>query len=147
MQPKSLQKQSMKWQRKINKWNSIARNKVKILVIIFLMTVIFGLPKFLIPFQSFFLKKEVVRPVPNESWQEQFVNKLLENGIELVERPIFNGEKIEASVSGGTKIFFGPDKDESAQISSLQLLLTRFRIEGRKPIIIDLRFDKPVIRF
>lgn len=147
MQPKSLQKQSMKWQRKINKWNFITRNKVKISVIIFLMTVIFWLPKFLIPFQAFFLKKEVVRPVPNESWQEQFVNKLLENGIELVERPIFNGEKIEASVSGGTKIIFGPDKDESVQISSLQLLLTRFRIEGRKPTIIDLRFDKPVVRF
>jgi cell division septal protein FtsQ len=31
--------------------------------------------------------------------------------------------------------------------STLQILLTRFRMKGRMPVLIDLRFEKPVIRY
>lgn len=47
----------------------------------------------------------------------------------------------------GLQILF-PGKDETQKkLDSLQMMLTRFKIEGKRPAKIDLRFDKPVISF
>lgn len=46
-----------------------------------------------------------------------------------------------------TTIFTDVYQDDSIISSSLQMMLTSFRIEGRLPRIIDVRFDKPVVRF
>ncbi len=47
----------------------------------------------------------------------------------------------------GLSILF-PGKDETQEkLDSLQMMLTRFKIEGKRPIKIDLRFAKPVISF
>jgi len=42
---------------------------------------------------------------------------------------------------------FSSNKDFKAQVASLQLILSRSRIEGKIPEKIDFRFDKPIISF
>lgn len=49
--------------------------------------------------------------------------------------------------SGNLDILFTQDDDISHIITTLQTLLTGFRIKGTLPSVIDLRFDKPVITF
>ncbi len=56
-----------------------------------------------------------------------------------------DSRSIEASLSSGTKVIFSLEKDLSLQVSSLQLILDRFRIEGRKANSIDLRFKNVVV--
>ncbi|MCL5095109.1 MAG: FtsQ-type POTRA domain-containing protein [Patescibacteria group bacterium] len=47
----------------------------------------------------------------------------------------------------GLSVLF-PGKDETQEkLDSLQMMLTRFKIEGKRPIKIDLRFAKPVFSF
>lgn len=45
------------------------------------------------------------------------------------------------------EVWFSDKKDARLQTSSLQLILSRFTIEGKKIKRIDFRFDKPLIEF
>lgn len=45
------------------------------------------------------------------------------------------------------EVWFSDKKDARLQTSSLQLILSRFTIEGKKVKRIDFRFDKPLIEF
>ncbi|MBU0618679.1 hypothetical protein KKD62_00420 [Patescibacteria group bacterium] len=49
--------------------------------------------------------------------------------------------------TGATKVVLTSDKNLKYQVASLQLILSRSRIEGKTPNKIDLRFDKPVVFF
>jgi len=44
-------------------------------------------------------------------------------------------------------VYIDPRKNLPSQISSLQLILSRLTIEGKKFKRLDLRFDKPIIEF
>ena len=66
--------------------------------------------------------------------------------IRVVSLSIIGRKEIEASISGGTKVFLRTEKI-AQQVSSLQAILTRFKIEGRIPKKIDLRFEKPTVVF
>ncbi len=68
------------------------------------------------------------------------------NGKEKVVSVSKIDQELEIKLAEGTLIFF-PWEDSEEKLASLQLLLTRFRIEGRQPVKIDLRFDKPVVTF
>ena len=50
-------------------------------------------------------------------------------------------------ISDGGQIFISSKKDLISQISSLQLVLNRLTIEGKRIKSLDFRFDKPVIKF
>lgn len=54
---------------------------------------------------------------------------------------------IEINQSGGEKILFSTTKPIEEQISSLQLVLTRLTIEGKRFESLDFRFDTPVVVF
>ncbi len=44
-------------------------------------------------------------------------------------------------------IFIPQDKDAKETLATLQTLLTGFRIKGTLPTVVDLRFDKPIVKF
>jgi len=80
------------------------------------------------------------------------------NGIQIVLKTIdvgfsvsyitVNQEKSEIiMIDSSTRIITPIAKDPEFLFSSLQLLLRQFRIEGKRPAVIDFRFDKPVVRF
>lgn len=50
-------------------------------------------------------------------------------------------------LSGGGKVIISSKKELAVQISSLQLMLSRLTIEGKRIKSLDFRFDKPIINF
>jgi hypothetical protein len=47
----------------------------------------------------------------------------------------------------GAKIIFGANRNLYSQISSLQLIVSRLTMEGKRFTHLDLRYDKPVVTF
>lgn len=59
---------------------------------------------------------------------------------------VMEGE-IQMRLRGETLVLFSATSEVNTKINALQMILTRFRIEGRKPSKIDLKFEKPVVTF
>lgn len=73
-------------------------------------------------------------------------NNLRENG----EIPIWivnKDNKVVLMLPDGSFIILDSSKSPDFQLSSLQLIRNRFRIEGRKFEYLDLRFQKPVVKY
>ena len=51
------------------------------------------------------------------------------------------------TLSDGGQAIITPAKNIKNQISSLQLMLSRLTIEGKRVKVIDFRYDRPVVRF
>lgn len=47
----------------------------------------------------------------------------------------------------GITVFYGLDRDPEVSVGALQLILSRSRIDGKLPKIIDLQYTKPVVRY
>lgn len=73
------------------------------------------------------------------------VNQLAKEQIPVSYLNFTTGKTLEASLSSGVKVIFSLDKDIISEVTSLQLILSRFRIEGRKVNRIDLRFKNAVV--
>jgi hypothetical protein len=54
-------------------------------------------------------------------------------------------EAIVITLSSGEKVLISKEKSLAVEISSLQLILQRLTIEGKKFASLDFRFDKPLI--
>ena len=50
-------------------------------------------------------------------------------------------------LSDGPVVLYSLDKDPQTSVGALQLILSRSRIEGKLPKIIDLQYSKPVVRY
>jgi len=79
-------------------------------------------------------------------------NLLLENQLEKANVPfstislISDGSFVVMLKDGG-EVILSSKKDIKSQISSLQLILSRLTIEGKRLKILDFRFDNPVVSF
>jgi cell division septal protein FtsQ len=66
-------------------------------------------------------------------------------GKEIVTRiSSYDSASIQCNI-GKTNIIITQDINPEQAVATLQMLLTRFRMKGTVPALIDLRFDKPVI--
>lgn len=65
--------------------------------------------------------------------------------IEFETIKVVSPREIEVWLEEGILILFNSEKDVDIQLDSLQLILSRAKIEGKTIKKIDLRFDKPVI--
>lgn len=59
-------------------------------------------------------------------------------------KPI-SSQEIEIDLKNGPQVIVSSQKDIRAQLDSLQLILLRAKIEGKKIKRVDLRFNKPVV--
>lgn len=131
--------------------------KKKILhLIILLFTIIFlvagGIFWFFKPYslQSLFVEKfkqlnsKLFNPTPNNNYLI-LLNQLAQKQIDISYLNYLDEETVEASLTSGIKVTFSLKKDPIGLVTSLQLILSRFRIEGRKINKIDLRFKNPIV--
>lgn len=77
----------------------------------------------------------------------KILNKVKTFRIDLKETIIFNDLFIIIQPSAGAKIIFRLDTSVDIQLASLQLILQQAKIEDKELELIDLRFDKPIIKF
>jgi cell division septal protein FtsQ len=70
----------------------------------------------------------------------------LQKNFSIKKLTIIDNQSIQTSIDK-TNIFFPQDRDIPTMVTTLQMLLTRFRMKGTMPTSIDLRFTKPVVTF
>ena len=145
--------------KKIKRRNKKAYRKFSPLLILFTFAVLI----FYFGMNVFVRKPLYISPIPNNSTKNK--KSLLKNsGLKNQEktRTIEDALKKEAVpfvtvgiatnaailiiMSEGWEVLFSQDKDLASQISSLQRVLSRFTIEGKKFELLDFRFDRPVVK-
>lgn len=52
-----------------------------------------------------------------------------------------------AKLKDGPRVFFSQEKNVDFQVNTLQLIIQRLTIDKRTVISIDLRFDKPIVKW
>lgn len=94
-----------------------------------------------------FGEEKILKPISGGgSAENELAQEFKKADLRIISVSITGEKEIEASISGGTKVIFKTE-EIGQQVSSLQLMLTRFKIEGRIPKKIDLRFEKPIVVF
>lgn len=123
------------------------------------LIIIFSIGIFYIINRFVFGKNYIVSPVPISLYsngKKIFLSNVSDNALESMLRknnilystitPSFDSSYIIKLVSG-EEIIISSKKDLNLQVSSLQLILNRLKIEGKRFTRLDLRFDKPVVVF
>lgn len=108
---------------------------------------------------GFLNRSKLISPVPDVLYKKNNQYQVKDNSIWQVEEKL-KKSKIDFSSSSlasdssylvklksGEIINFSSEKSLDEQISSLQLMLYRFTIEGKRLERLDFRFDKPVVVF
>lgn len=67
--------------------------------------------------------------------------------VPLEERYLQAEGSVQSSEGKQLRILFTHNQDISTLVTTLQTLMTGFRIKGTLPALIDLRFDKPIVTF
>lgn len=123
---------------------------------IFLGFLVFVLVKYIYPLiaKSSFLNikiaqdKSIIYPVVGRPQLDDLRKRIEEKGIELSSLEMSSKSAlIIGKIKNGPKIYFSEDKDVEWQASSLQLIVSRLTIDNKKPNLIDLRFDKPIVKY
>ncbi len=101
---------------------------------------------FRLDWQLPFSRPELIKPIPENSLEEEMRQNLSSLGKELKTLDLSEGKKVIATFSGDLTVIFSREKDFHFQVASLQFILWRAKIEGKSPFFVDLRFDKPVVK-
>lgn len=134
---------------KIEREKSRKRTKIAIgflLILLMISSIGFLIRSYRLNNFNFFRKEEILKPTLGKSTERELMEDFQKSDIRVISLSIISEKDLEASISGGTKVLLNTETI-AQQVSSLQLMLTRFKIEGRIPKKIDLRFDKPIVVF
>lgn len=88
----------------------------------------------------------LVRPIPEKSFEAEIREKLSPLRLDLQGLDPTDQRKIVATFSGNLTVVFSKEKSFDFQVTSLQFILWRAKIGGKRPYFVDLRFDKPVVK-
>jgi len=77
----------------------------------------------------------------------KIITLLEEKGISVEKVFLPSPGKIEVLLKEKIKTIFTSQKDPSLQVTSLQIILSSLRMEGKVPKEVDLRFERPVVKF
>lgn len=69
------------------------------------------------------------------------------NNLHFIDIIPFEEDSVSMTTTGGTQIIVGEEAKAEEIVSSLQMILKRFTIEGKTPVKIDFRFEQPVVNF
>lgn len=134
------------WRRKLrkNKFLIFLRNS---LLAILGLTALYLLTYFV--FNNFLLNKgEIVSPLSRTTVRnDSLEGVLIDSKIPFSKIERATDSSYLVFIKDGGVVSFSSTRDFRKQVSSLQLILSRLTIEGKRFKRLDLRFDKPVIVF
>lgn len=137
------------WQpkRKIKK----EKHRRKVIIFLFLLAFLFlSLILIIFSYQKLFYSKDAfLNPVSKENLdKESRLNQLLnDKNVGFSNISILYDSSYLVNLKEGEQVIFSARKDLKSQVSSLQLMLARLKIEGKKFKILDFRYDNPVVSF
>lgn len=142
----------MNWKQRRKNQRENFRLKAGFAILIFLtLLLIVGMGRRL-PWQAFQLNissepKVILAPIPKDDPLLKLSNLLLQRHIDIVSAPQASFSALLVNLRSGGTIIFSTGKDIAVQVDSLQIILTRLTIEGKKFQSIDFRYDKPVVTY
>lgn len=93
-----------------------------------------------------FPSSDLIRPIPEENLEEEIKEKLVPLRLNLQSLDYSGEREIIATFSGNLTVIFSKEKDLRSQVTSLQFILWRTKIEGKLLYFVDFRFNKPIIK-
>ena len=98
---------------------------------------------------SLVLNRKIISPLSQKYFSfrnENIQDELYKAGISFSSVERADDSSYLITLSDGGHVIITPAKNIKKQISSLQLILGRLTIEGKRVKLIDFRYDRPVIR-
>jgi hypothetical protein len=89
---------------------------------------------------------EMKIPLPLAGQEEKIKDLFDQTGLKVTNL-VFHDDYWEINLAGNLTVLLKEEADLSDQVASLQFILNRSKIEGKIPSKIDLRFDKPVLKY
>lgn len=142
----------MNWKEKRKLQREAFRLKASFGILIFLLILLFLSIWSKIPWQtlpSIIPPKSIptLAPIPQDDPILKLSNLLSQKGMEISVSPTSSDSAILINLASGETIIFSTIKDMAAQVDSLQIILARLTIEGKKLKTLDFRYDKPVVTY
>lgn len=125
-----------------NKWELLKIIPYFFLILIILLSIYFVM--------SFVVSKKIISPLSQRHFSfegENVSGNLSKAGISFSSVKRSSDSLYVITLSDGGQVIITPAKNIKNQISSLQLMLSRLTIEGKRVKLIDFRYDRPVVRF
>lgn len=93
--------------------------------------------------------EKILRPIGQTTEVSELAQKLEDKNIIFEElRESSNAaDLIIGKVRDGPKVYFSKNIETTWQVNSLRLILLKLTIDNKKPSLIDLRFDHPIVKF
>ena len=127
--------------------NRILRKKRVAIIILFLGLLLSATSLVLSYFYTNYSKEPPANPVSKEKLysERDLKNMLKDKNIQYAKITYGNDLSFYIDLRDGGQVIISLNKGLENQISSLQLILSRLTIEGKRLKKLDFRFDKPVI--
>lgn len=127
------------------------KRKNKIVRRVFLLLILLVVLSLLILYKNFDTltnRNSIISPLAKTQSQNANLEKLLlKANVHFAKIQVATDSSILIYLKDGQVVNLSERKNLESQISSLQLILSRLTIEGKKFKFLDLRFEKPVIVF
>ena len=140
----------MQWkvQRQIQRQSS--RLKVALVILLLILAVaLIGLLQN-VPWQnipSFGEEDILIAPIPQNEPEVLLSDLLAQHKVLIIDGPKASDSAIFVRLSDGVSVLFSSQKNIGQQVASLQIILDRITIEGKKAAAIDFRYDAPIVRY
>lgn len=120
---------------------------LKLLLFILILSALIGALYF--SYLYYFKKPLVLSPLGKKTIAKTILvsDELLKNQIPFTSVEIASDSSYLVNLSEGGQVLLSSSKEMAPQISSLQLILKRLTIEGKRIKKLDFRFEKPVLSF
>ena len=93
-------------------------------------------------------KNSIIKPV-SELATRNDLYKVLSDKNFIMESLIEGSSSgvIIGKIKDGPIVYFAKEKEAGWQVLSLELILNKRTIDNKKPVLIDLRFEQPIVKF
>ena len=120
---------------------------LKLLFFVLILFVLIGVLYF--SYLYYFKKPLIISPLGKKSISKTSLisDALSKNQISFTSIETASDSSFLINLSEGGQVILSPAKEITPQISSLQLILKRLTIEGKRIKRLDFRFEKPVLSF
>jgi len=120
---------------------------IKVIFPVFIFIILFAFLNYKLPVLSIF-NKPIISPLPQgEPSQGSNLEALLKKKNIPFTSISHSSDYYSVMLADGGEVFVSSKKDLTLQINSLQLILSRLTIEGKRIKSLDFRFDKIIIKF
>src|SRR3989344_1553791 len=93
-------------------------------------------------------RRDIIKPLGISASKQDLEKKLKEKNI-IIESLDESSRSalIIAKIADGPKVYFSKNLDPSWQVNSLHLIISKLTIDNKKPILVDLRYARPIVKF